>query len=132
MTQRLPLVAAQPGIWMAEKLSTLPSAWSVAHYVELTGELDALLLAKAVVAGLEQALRNIETHCTDAGLLEEQQEKVAKQKQEVEERLADLQSARVSGKPDKIAKKQAKLEESQAELLEAQRELEALQKLVKP
>ncbi|MFQ2103003.1 DUF1090 domain-containing protein [Aeromonas rivipollensis] len=84
------------------------------------------------VAGLEQALRNIETHCTDAGLVEEQQEKVAKQKQEVEERLADLQSARVSGKPDKIAKKQAKLEASQAELLEAQRELEALQKLVKP
>lgn len=55
MTQSLPLVAAQPGIWMAEKLSTLPSAWSVAHYVELTGELDASLLAKAVVAGLEQA-----------------------------------------------------------------------------
>ena len=55
MTQRLPLVAAQPGIWMAEKLSALPSAWSVAHYVELTGELDASLLAKAVVAGLEQA-----------------------------------------------------------------------------
>lgn len=55
MTQRLPLVAAQPGIWMAEKLSTLPSAWSVAHYVELIGELDAPLLAKAVVAGLEQA-----------------------------------------------------------------------------
>ncbi len=84
------------------------------------------------VASLEQALRNIEAHCTDAGLVEEQQEKVAKQKQEVEERLADLQSARVSGKPDKIAKKQAKLEESQAELLEAQRELEALQKLIKP
>ena len=84
------------------------------------------------VAGLEQALRNIETHCTDAGLIKEQQEKVAKQKQEVEERLADLQSARVSGKPDKIAKKQVKLEESQAELLEAQRELEALQKLIKP
>ena len=55
MTQRLPLVAAQPGIWMAEKLSTLPSAWSVAHYVELTGELNAPLLAKAVVAGLEHA-----------------------------------------------------------------------------
>lgn len=41
MTQRLPLVAAQPGIWMAEKLSDLPSARSVAHYVELNGELDA-------------------------------------------------------------------------------------------
>ncbi|STI77188.1 enterobactin synthase subunit F [Escherichia coli] len=31
MSQHLPLVAAQPGIWMAEKLSDLPSAWSVAH-----------------------------------------------------------------------------------------------------
>ena len=29
MSQHLPLVAAQPGIWMAEKLSDLPSAWSV-------------------------------------------------------------------------------------------------------
>ena len=54
MTQRLPLVAAQPGIWMAEKLSTLPSAWSVAHYVELTGELDAPLLAKAVAGEASQ------------------------------------------------------------------------------
>lgn len=97
---------------------------------------EQLVFAKAhnnadQVAGLEQALRNIEAHCTEAGLIEEQQEKVARQKEEVEERLADLQSARVSGKPDKIAKKQAKLEESQAELLEAQRELEALQKLIK-
>ncbi|EBH8122652.1 non-ribosomal peptide synthetase, partial [Salmonella enterica subsp. enterica serovar Typhimurium str. UK-1] len=55
MTQRLPLVAAQPGIWMAEKLSDLPSAWSVAHYVELNGELDAPLLAKAVAVGMQQA-----------------------------------------------------------------------------
>lgn len=55
MSQHLPLVAAQPGIWMAEKLSDLPSAWSVAHYVELTGEVDAPLLARAVVAGIAQA-----------------------------------------------------------------------------
>lgn len=98
---------------------------------------DQLVFARAhdnkeQVAGLEQALRNIEAHCTDAGLVEEQLQRVAKQREEVEERLADLQSARVSGKPDKIAKKQAKLEESQAELLDEQRELEALQKLIKP
>ena len=55
MSQRLPLVAAQPGIWMAEQLSTLPNAWSVAHYVELQGEIDAPLLAKAIVAGMMQA-----------------------------------------------------------------------------
>ncbi|VFS23753.1 enterobactin synthetase component F [Salmonella enterica subsp. enterica serovar Typhimurium] len=40
---------------MAEKLSDLPSAWSVAHYVELNGELDAALLAKAVAVGMQQA-----------------------------------------------------------------------------
>ncbi|HDE1201009.1 TPA: enterobactin non-ribosomal peptide synthetase EntF [Klebsiella pneumoniae] len=55
MTTRLPLVAAQPGIWMAERLSTLPGAWSVAHYVELRGALDPMLLGKAIVAGLQQA-----------------------------------------------------------------------------
>lgn len=55
MTTRYPLVAAQPGIWMAEKLSTLPNAWSVAHYVELEGMLDAPLLAQAIVKGMQQA-----------------------------------------------------------------------------
>lgn len=55
MTTRLPLVAAQPGIWMAERLSTLPGAWSVAHYVELRGALDPALLGKAIVAGLQQS-----------------------------------------------------------------------------
>ncbi|MBM3069849.1 enterobactin non-ribosomal peptide synthetase EntF [Lelliottia sp. RWM.1] len=55
MSQHLPLVAAQPGIWMAEQLSTLPNAWSVAHYVELKGDIDAPLLAKAIVAGMMQA-----------------------------------------------------------------------------
>lgn len=55
MTTRLPLVAAQPGIWMAGRLSTLPGAWSVAHYVELRGALDPALLGKAIVAGLQQA-----------------------------------------------------------------------------
>lgn len=54
MSMRLPLIAAQPGIWMAETLSTLPHAWSVAHYVELHGEIDGQLLAKAIVAGLVQ------------------------------------------------------------------------------
>ncbi|PCR39138.1 hypothetical protein CQA70_29300, partial [Klebsiella pneumoniae] len=33
----------------AERLSTLPGAWSVAHYVELRGALDPTLLGKAIV-----------------------------------------------------------------------------------
>ncbi|HGN8721600.1 TPA: enterobactin non-ribosomal peptide synthetase EntF [Enterobacter bugandensis] len=52
---RLPLVAAQPGIWMAEQLSSLPNAWSVAHYTELKGNIDAPLLAKAIAEGMMQA-----------------------------------------------------------------------------
>ena len=55
MSERLPLVAAQPGIWMAEKLSSLPNAWSVAHYVELEGDIDAVQLSEAIVTGLMQA-----------------------------------------------------------------------------
>lgn len=55
MSPRLPLIAAQPGIWMAEALSTLPNAWSVAHYVELQGEIDGELLARAIAAGMMQA-----------------------------------------------------------------------------
>lgn len=55
MTTRLPLVAAQPGIWMSEQLSTQPGMWSVAHYVELRGTLDPQLLRRAIVCGLAQA-----------------------------------------------------------------------------
>ncbi len=40
---------------MAEQLSSLPNARSVAHYVELQGEIDAALLAQAIVAGMTQA-----------------------------------------------------------------------------
>jgi hypothetical protein len=98
---------------------------------------DQLVFAKAhdnadQVAGLERALRNIETHRTDAGLFEQQQ-RVAELKEQVNERLVELQNARVTGKPDKIFfKKQAKLEEAQTKLLAAQRELDALSKLPLP
>ncbi|HHQ4571620.1 DUF1090 domain-containing protein [Aeromonas allosaccharophila] len=96
---------------------------------------DQLVFAKAhnnagQIAGLEQAARNIKANCTDEGLLREQKERVHKLRGEVDERLLELQEARVSGKPEKIAKQQAKLEESQTRMLEAQRELDQLSRLV--
>ncbi|MGL4915541.1 MAG: DUF1090 domain-containing protein [Aeromonas allosaccharophila] len=96
---------------------------------------DQLVFAKAhnnagQIAGLEQAARNIQANCTDEGLLKEQKERVHKLRGEVDERLLELQEARVSGKPEKIAKQQAKLEESQTRMLEAQRELDQLSRLV--
>ncbi|RJT26234.1 enterobactin synthase subunit F [Buttiauxella izardii] len=54
-TEILPLVAAQPGIWMADQLSPQANAWSVAHYVELNGELNEALLCKAIIAGMKEA-----------------------------------------------------------------------------
>lgn len=53
--EMLPLVAAQPGIWMADQLSPQPNAWSVAHYVELNGDVNEPLLSKAIVAGMAEA-----------------------------------------------------------------------------
>ncbi|MBS4686376.1 DUF1090 domain-containing protein [Aeromonas sobria] len=96
---------------------------------------DQLVFAKAhnnagQTAGLEQAARNIKANCTDEGLLKEQKERVHKLRGEVDERLLELQEARVSGKPEKIAKQQAKLEESQTKMLEAQRELDQQIRLV--
>lgn len=56
MSKRLPLVAAQTGIWMAETLSTQPNAWSVAHYVVIDdSELDEALLGEAIVTGMRDA-----------------------------------------------------------------------------
>ena len=51
----MPLVAAQPGIWMADQLSQQSNMWSVAHYVELNGELNEALLCQAIVAGMKEA-----------------------------------------------------------------------------
>ena len=56
MSKRLPLVAAQTGIWMAETLSSMPNAWSVAHYVEITdSDLDTALFGEAIVTGMSHA-----------------------------------------------------------------------------
>lgn len=54
-TQTLPLVAAQPGIWMAEQLSGSSNAYFVAQYVELNGRLDVELFGAAVRLGLAEA-----------------------------------------------------------------------------
>jgi len=53
--QTLPLVAAQPGIWVADQLTPHPNAYAVAHFIELHGEIDAALLAQAIIAGMQEA-----------------------------------------------------------------------------
>ena len=50
---------------------------------------------------------------------------MAERKEEVNERLLELQTVRVSGKPDKIANQQTKREEARIRLQAAQNEREA-------
>ncbi|MCY1283286.1 Protein YqjC [compost metagenome] len=75
-------------------------------------------------AGLEKALAEVKTHCTDAGLRQEREAKIAEYQAEVRQREADLREAQAKGDPAKIAKRQAKLEEARAELDAAEKALE--------
>jgi amino acid adenylation domain-containing protein len=51
----LPLIAAQPGIWMGDQVSATRNAFIVAQYVELEGEVDAEIFRQAIRIGLSEA-----------------------------------------------------------------------------
>ncbi|QTP15254.1 non-ribosomal peptide synthetase [Serratia symbiotica] len=51
----LPLVAAQPGIWMAEQVAERSGTFTVAHYVEFHSEPNCALFDEAVRRGLADA-----------------------------------------------------------------------------
>jgi hypothetical protein len=75
-------------------------------------------------AGLEKALSEVTTHCTDASLKKERENKVLEAKHEVSERQADLDKAMKKGDPERINKRKDKLAESRKELQEALDELD--------
>ncbi|RFD31343.1 hypothetical protein CER19_06875 [Pseudomonas sp. GL93] len=75
-------------------------------------------------AGLEKALDEVTTHCTDAGLKKERENKVLDAKHEVSRRQADLDKAMKKGDPDKINKRKEKLADSRKELQGAVEELD--------
>ena len=75
-------------------------------------------------AGLEKALSEVTTHCTDASRKKERENKVLDAKHEVSKRQADLDKAMKKGDPEKINKRKDKLAESRKELQEALDELD--------
>jgi hypothetical protein len=75
-------------------------------------------------AGLETALREVNEHCTDAGLKKERENKVLEAKHEVSQRQADLDKAMKKGDAEKINKRKEKLAESRKELQEALDEID--------
>lgn len=74
-------------------------------------------------AGLEKALSEVKTHCTEDGLRAEREADVRKKTLKVQEREQELAEARADGRTEKIAKKQEKLDEARAELDEARAKL---------
>ena len=50
-----PLIAAQPGIWFADQISTHRNAFAVAHYSELHGDIDRAALEQAIRQALGEA-----------------------------------------------------------------------------
>lgn len=75
-------------------------------------------------AGLETALSEVTTHCTDASLKKERENKVLDAKHEVSKRQADLDKAMKKGDPERINKRKDKLAESRKELQNALDELD--------
>ncbi|WP_420808427.1 DUF1090 domain-containing protein [Brenneria alni] len=73
------------------------------------------------VKGLERALTEVKSHCTDAGLAAKQQNKIADKRAEVSERQRELNESKQKGDPQKILKREQKL-------AEAEQELQALEK----
>ncbi|KPA89422.1 MULTISPECIES: DUF1090 domain-containing protein [Pseudomonas] len=75
-------------------------------------------------AGLEKALDEVTTHCTDTSLKKERENKVLDARHEVSRRQADLDKAMKKGDPEKINKRKDKLAESRKELQDALDELD--------
>ncbi|WP_375591678.1 amino acid adenylation domain-containing protein [Chitiniphilus eburneus] len=50
----LPVIGAQLGIWLADQLTPVATAYTVAHYVELDGPLNAARLAQAIALALSE------------------------------------------------------------------------------
>ncbi|EAA2983817.1 DUF1090 domain-containing protein [Salmonella enterica subsp. diarizonae] len=75
------------------------------------------------VAGLQEALSQVNEHCSDNQLRKRKENKVADKQRKVAERQRELEQARETGERKKIAKKQKRLDEALAELDEARSEL---------
>ncbi len=86
-------------------------------------------------SGLKTALRQVEMHCTDEGVLQSKQDKVAKEKERVAKREAELNNAEMklkeaeaSGNSRKIKTLKKKARKSKKKLAEAKESLMSAEK----
>lgn len=77
----------------------------------------------AQVAGLETALSQVKSNCTDDQLEKSREQKVLDAQHEVKVRESDLQKAMKKGDPEKIDSRKNKLAEARKELEDAKKQL---------
>ncbi|CAK7011976.1 DUF1090 domain-containing protein [Kerstersia gyiorum] len=77
--------------------------------------------------GLERALTEVRTHCTDAGLVSEKRSDIAEQNEKVNEIQAEIEEKQTEGRLDKVRKLERKLEREREELRLLQNELRELE-----
>ncbi len=73
---------------------------------------------KDQIAGLQKALTQSQTNCSQPSLQKEQQQKIAEKQEKVNERTRELKKVQATGDKNKIAKQQKKLDEALHELNE--------------
>jgi chromosome segregation ATPase len=78
----------------------------------------------AQVAGLETALSQVKSNCTDEQLEKSREQKVLDAQHEVKKLESDLQKAMSKGDPEKIDSRKNKLAEARKELEAAKKELD--------
>lgn len=76
------------------------------------------------IDGLQKALHETESQCTEQQLLEQRNRKMEEKNQKVAECQAELEQARETGNPKKMAQKQKKLDRAREELQDAQNRLD--------
>ena len=74
-------------------------------------------------AGLETALSQVKSNCTDEQLEKSREQKVLDAQHEVKKRENELQKAMSKGDPEKIDKRKNKLAEARKELDDAKKQL---------
>ncbi|WP_392566986.1 DUF1090 domain-containing protein [Utexia brackfieldae] len=85
----------------------------------------------AETMGLNTALADTISNCSDSSLEKKYQAKVTEKTAKVAERKADLAEAQAEGKVNKLAKLQRKIDSAQAELDEAQAQLDSFHQTLK-
>lgn len=80
------------------------------------------------VSGLEKALAEVNTNCSDASIRSDLEKKVLDAEDEVRRREEDLRKAQAKGDRKKIVRRQKKLEQAQTELELMRVRLQALKK----